>query len=172
MTWLGTEAEGRTALERTLGLHPAAEEALREFYSMFWTDDLVDPVLLELIRLRIAKLHGVESELRQRYDVARDAGLDEEKIAALPLWPTSPLYSDLDRAVLGLTEQFVVDAHGVTDDDVTPLREALGTPGLVALLNAIGLIDHINRIRTVFEIPPATDEVVVVPAPSPTIPLS
>jgi alkylhydroperoxidase family enzyme len=170
MTWL-PEGDGPTALERALALHPNAHEAIREFYGLFWTEGLVDPVLLELVRLRVAMLHGVRSELLVRYDAALRAGLTEEKIQALASWPTSPLYSDLERSVLRVAEQFVIDAHGLTDEDVAPVKEALSSPGLVALMNAIAFVDHLNRIRTVLEIPPASDDVLVVTAPGADAPL-
>jgi alkylhydroperoxidase family enzyme len=172
VNWLGREADEATELERVLGLLPEAHEAVREFYSIFWEDELVDPVLLELIRLRVAMLHGVQSELLIRYDVARERGLTEEKVAVLSSWPTSPLFTELERRVLGLTEQFVMDPHGVTDDDVLPIKEALTSAGLVALVNAMALIDHLNRVRVAFEIPPADgDRVLVVAGPGPTSPL-
>jgi alkylhydroperoxidase family enzyme len=172
VNWLGREAEQATELERVLGLLPDAHEAVREFYSIFWVDELVDPVLLELIRLRIAMLHGVEPELLVRYDVARERGLTEEKIAVLSSWPTSPLFTELERQVLGLTEQFVIDPHGVTDEEVAPVKEALTSAGLVALVNAMALIDHLNRLRVAFEVPPADgDRVLVVAAPGPIQPL-
>jgi alkylhydroperoxidase family enzyme len=172
VNWLGREAEQATELERVLGLLPDAHDAVRDFYSIFWVDELVDPVLLELIRLRIAMLHGVEPELLVRYDIARERGLTEEKISVLSSWPTSPLFSELERQVLGLTEQFVIDPHGVTDDDVAPVKEALTSAGLVALVNAMALIDHLNRVRIAFEVPPADgDRVLVVAAPGPISPL-
>jgi hypothetical protein len=72
VNWLGREAEQATELEQVLGLLPDAHEAVREFYSIFWVDELVDPLLLELVRLRIAMLHGVKPELLIRYDVAME----------------------------------------------------------------------------------------------------
>jgi alkylhydroperoxidase family enzyme len=171
VSWLeGGGGEG-TELERSLSLHPAGHEAVRDFYATFWVEGLVDPVLLELVRLRVAMLHGVESEQRLRYDAARNAGLTEAKIEQLASWPTSPLYSDLERQVLRLAEQFVIDPHGVTDEDVAPVRAALSSPGLVALVNAIALVDHLDRIRTVLEVAPASDDVLVVAAPGPGVPL-
>jgi alkylhydroperoxidase family enzyme len=171
VSWLVSDGQGDTELDRTLSVLPEAHEAVRDFYAVFWTDDLIDPVLLELMRLRIAMLHGVRSELLLRYDVAMERGLTEEKIAALASWPTSPLYTPLERQVLGVAEQFVIDPHGVTDDDVAPLREALSSAGVVALVNAMALIDHLDRLRIAFEIQPTDDRVTVVAAPSPVSPL-
>jgi alkylhydroperoxidase family enzyme len=171
VTWLGKEGEGATPLERALSILPAGRDAVRDFYSVFWVEGLVDPVLLELIRLRVAMLHGVQSELVLRYDAAIERGLTEQKVEALPSWPTSPLYSELERQVLRLAEQFVIDPHGVTDADVAPVRAALSSPGVVALMNAIALIDHLDRVRTALEICPSSDRALVVAAPGPGAPL-
>lgn len=170
--WLGVTTGESTELERALAYLPDAQEAVREFYAAFWVDHLVDPVLLELVRLRMAMLHRVQSELGLRYDVARDAGLTEEKVQALPDWPTSPMYSELERHVIGLAEQFVIDPHGVTDEDVACIREELTSPGVVALVNAFALIDHLNRLRIAFGTGgAATPKPRVVAAPSTSSPL-
>jgi alkylhydroperoxidase family enzyme len=168
VSWLGVDAGAGTPLERVLGVHPDALDAVKEFYSLFWTEGLLDPQLLELMRLRIAHLYGCAAELNIRYDAA--AGI-EDKIAELPQWPTSPVFTDVERACLRVAEQFVIDAHEITDDDVAPITTGLGSPGLVAVMNAIALFDYLDRIRTLFDIPSESDDVVVVPSPAPDRPL-
>jgi alkylhydroperoxidase family enzyme len=168
MSWIGTQADAGTELERVLGVHPDALVAVKEFYSLFWTEKLLDPHLLELMRLRVAHLYGCTSELRIRYDSA--TGI-EDKIAELPKWPTSPAFTELERACLRVAEQFVIDAHGIEDADVAPITDEIGSPGLVAVMNAIALLDYLARIRTIFGVPPESSDVLVVPSPAPDQPL-
>jgi alkylhydroperoxidase family enzyme len=168
VSWLGAEGDGATSLERLLGVHPDARAAVRDFYSSLWVEHLVDPALLELLRLRVAQIYQCPSELGIRYEAAGDI---EDKVAQLSMWPTSSLFSDLERACLRMAEQFVLDAHGITDADTAAISAELGSPGLVAVTNAVALFDYLDRIRTVFEIRPESTEVVTVPSPSPTGPL-
>jgi alkylhydroperoxidase family enzyme len=102
-------------------------------------------VLLELARLRIATLLGNRSEQRRRSARARDAGLTEEKLAALPTWPTSPDFSACERAGLSFAEQFVVDANGVTDEQVADLTAHLGVAGCYAFVEAVSVVETFQR---------------------------
>jgi alkylhydroperoxidase family enzyme len=146
-TWLPAEAGGATALERVFGLTPRAYEAYRDLDRALWDPALVDPALVELCRLRIAQLVGCDAELAVRHDEARASGLTEAKIDALRLWPTSPHYSDRDRAVLNFAEKFVIDASSVDDDDCAALRAHLSDPEIAALTTAIALFDAMARFQ-------------------------
>ncbi|MGH9048506.1 MAG: carboxymuconolactone decarboxylase family protein [Acidimicrobiia bacterium] len=146
-TWLPVEAAGDTALDRVFGLTPAAYADFRQVDAALWDPARVDPALTELCRLRIAQLIGCDAELGVRHDQARAAGLTEEKIAELRQWPTSPRYSDIDRAVLNFAEKFVIDASSVDDDDCRALRAHLGDPEIAALTTAVAVFDAMARFR-------------------------
>lgn len=103
-----------------------------------------DPVLLELARLRIATLLDNPAEFTRRTPAARDAGVTDAKIDALPAWPTSPLFSARERACLSLTEQFVMDANGVTDAQVADVTEHLGGD-CYAFVQAISVLETFQR---------------------------
>ena len=171
MTWLPDTAEGDTPLDRVFGLRPDLYDPFRAFYSVFWTDRLLDPVVLELCRLRVAQLLGCESEQRVRYRPARDAGLTEDQVASLPGWPQGPAFTDAQRAALALAEQFVLDPHGIDDEQRDAVIDHFGLPGLVALCEAVALFDGFCRFRIILGVAaPAT--VTVVPAPAPATPLA
>src|SRR5438132_4401755 len=105
MTWLPGLPEGDTDWDRLAALCPDPFDALSGLAAAAW--ESADPVLLELARLRIATLLRNTGELERRTVKARDAGLDESKVADLAAWPTSPLFTARERACLSLTEQFV-----------------------------------------------------------------
>jgi len=153
-----------TPFERVFALRKNLFEDFRSFYALFWEAHLVDPVILELCRLRIAQLHGCEAELRVRYQPALDAGLTEEKIAALADAGDSPLYSDAERACVALAELFAMDPHAITDADAARVTAVLGDAGTVALVEALALFDGFARFRLMLgvEMPDAR---VVAPAP-------
>jgi len=152
MSWLPDAADGATPLDRVFGLRPNLYEDFRRFYALFWEKRLLDPVLLELCRLRIASLHGCAPELAVRYRAARDAGLDERKIAALPQAASAPGFSEAERAAIAFAELFATDPHAISDEDAARVRDALGEPGLVALVEALALFDGFARFRTLLEV--------------------
>jgi alkylhydroperoxidase family enzyme len=157
-------AHGATAFEAVFGLRGNLFEDFRSFYALFWEERLVDPVLLELCRLRIAQLHGCASELRVRYQPAVDAGLSEEKIAALSDAADSPLYSEAERACVALAELFAMDPHAITDADAARVVAVLGDAGTVALVEALAMFDGFTRFRLMLGVG-APGARVVAPAP-------
>ena len=64
MTWLPGLPEGEESWERLAALCPEAATALSDVVTAAW--DETDPLLLELTRLRIAKLLGHTAELARR----------------------------------------------------------------------------------------------------------
>jgi alkylhydroperoxidase family enzyme len=152
MTWLATTAAGPTAFERVFGLRPELLAEFKRFYSLFWERELVDPVLLELCRLRAAQLLHCEPELGIRYRVALEAGFDEAKFERLEEGSGSDAFDPTEGAVLALTEGFVLDPHGLADDDVRRVVALLGEQATVALIEALAIYDGFARFRSVLGI--------------------
>jgi alkylhydroperoxidase family enzyme len=111
-----------------------------------------DPIIVELCRLRMAQLLGCEFDLSIRYRRARDAGLSDAKVAALPQYATAPEFSDRERACITFAEQYVIAASGITDPDVEELKRHIGAEGFVYLLKAVCVIDQLQRSCIVFDI--------------------
>ena len=154
-----------TPFESVFALRKNLFEDFRSFYALFWEAHLVDPVILELCRLRVAQLHGCEAELRVRYQPALDAGLTEEKIAALADAGDSPLYSDAERACVALAELFAMDPHAITDADAARVVAQLGDAGTVALDEALALFDGFIRFRLILGVDAPAQQDLRVPAP-------
>ena len=169
MSWLPGLAAGDSLFARVFGLRPALFEAWVDFASCFWTQALAPPVLLECSRLRLAALLGARSAQRARMSEAREAGLDEAKIAALANWRSSPHFDPAERAALDFTEQFVADAAGISDGQAARLRAELGDAGLVAFVQALAVFDGFGRFAEIFGIVPAdaADAAGAAAAPSP-----
>jgi alkylhydroperoxidase family enzyme len=111
------------------------------------------PQTLELCRLRIAAMLGDERGLARRTPAA--AGVDEAKIAALPDWRNSDLFTAPERARLGFTEQFVVSVSSMSDSDVDPLRADADDLDIYLFVNAIYVLDLTTRVdlmtRAIFD---------------------
>ena len=105
-----------------------------------------DPVLLELCRLRMATLMGATVAQGERSPAAVDAGLTEDLVARLPAWPSDDAFTDAQRAALAFTELFVIDHHGIDDEQVAAVHDALGPDGVVTLTTALGVWDGQHRL--------------------------
>jgi len=76
-------------------------------------------------------------------------GLDAAVVDALPSWPTSPMFSDAQRAALGFAEQYTLDAHGVTDEQAADLHRFFSSTQLTTLTMAIAVFDALARMRAI-----------------------
>ncbi len=140
MTWLADVPDGETDWERLASLCPEAFEALAGLERA--ARETIDADLLELVRLRIATLLRNPAELSRLGPIT---SVPQEKIAALPAWPTSPLFTPRERACLALTEQFIIDANGVTDNMVADVTEHLGPEGCYAFVQAVSALEGFQR---------------------------
>lgn len=152
MTWIPTPADGPNEFSRVFAARPELFSAWRDFASLLWKPGRVDPVLLELCRLRIAGMLDARFPLAARTREARDAGLDETRIAALGGWWKSPLFSDVERACLRFAEQFALDPKEISDADAAAVVAALGDAGMVAFVEALAIFDGFARFCRFFEV--------------------
>jgi len=173
-TWLPEQSAGlgtdATGFDRAFGLRRDLYGPFREFYAVFWRDRLVDPVVLELCRLRVAQLLGCASELHVRYQptasagATEEAGFTEDMFDELAQWPTSEHFTDAHRAALAFAEQFVVDPQGIKGAVRDELRAHFALPEVVAITEALALFDGFIRFRLVLGVEGPTSLTVVDPA--------
>ena len=140
-----------TAFDELLDLRPDLAAPYRDFIGLFWDRRLIDLVVLELCRLRVAQLLGCASELADRSRPAVAGGLTEAQVERLPEWPTATEFSAAQRSALGYTEQFVFDPHGVDDAMRAELRRHFTTAECVALTEALAVFDGFTRVRLIFD---------------------
>jgi alkylhydroperoxidase family enzyme len=151
-------AAGPTELDQAWGVRPA-------FYSVFMADyrasvTRVEPVLLELCRLRLAQLLDGDFDRSLRYEPAIAAGLTEEKLRALADYGTSPQFSETERLCLSFAELFVIQSSNIGDEDVARVQQALGPEQFIYFVKALSVIDQLQRSVVAFDVRPGP----VVPA--------
>jgi alkylhydroperoxidase family enzyme len=129
--------------------HPDVRTSLEVAWRAAW--EVVDPVLLELCRLRIAILLDCPVEWAARTPAAVAAGLDENSVGELARWPTSPRFGRRERACLAFTEQFVIDVASLDDASAGAVRDELGEEGLVDFVNALLVVEQRQRLRLIWE---------------------
>ena len=169
MSRISNVVDGPTDLDRTWGKRSA-------YYELFMSDyndslDRADAVLVELCRIRIAQLVESAFDSSLRYQPAQDAGLDEEKIAALAEYPQSALFTERERAVLEYAEQFVIQSSSISDDDVARVQAHLTPEEFVFITKALGVMDQFARTNSAFRIEPSETVPPTLPAfvPAPAV---
>lgn len=114
----------------------------------------VDPVILELCRLRMAQVFECDSELAMRYAPAIEEGLTEEKIAQLSSYSTSPAFSEREQACIGFAELFAIQSSAITDEDCAALQQHITPHEFVGLAKALGQMDQMQRLCVAVDVRP------------------
>jgi len=164
----------RDSFDRVFGLRPDLQQPYDDFAGLFWHRPLLDPVVLELCRLRVAQLLGCDAETAVRYAPAVASGLRDEQVSRLAEWPSADCFTDAQRGVLAFAEQFVIDPHGVDDVMRATLAEHYQSKEIVALTMALAVFDGFTRFRNalcdgtsrpgVFDVPPAPAVALEIPS--------
>jgi AhpD family alkylhydroperoxidase len=107
----------------------------------------LDPTLLELIQLRASQLNGCAYCLDMHTKDALANGERTERLAVLPAWRESTLFSEQERAALALTEAVtrIGDQH-VPPEVEDRARAAFDEATYAAVVFAIVLINGWNRL--------------------------
>jgi alkylhydroperoxidase family enzyme len=149
-TWLTTAPDG--SLHGLLSIRPDLGERYDAMIERLWHSG-VDATLLELCRIRIAQLVGDAAGATLRTPQGLGPGSSEQRVGQLPDWRRQSSFSEAERAALTVAEQFVVDVHGVSDDQFAALVAHHGSAGAVALATAFGLFDGQSRFRLALSAP-------------------
>jgi hypothetical protein len=115
-------------------LLPAGAAELDELYAQLW-DRGVDDVTLEVCRARITTM------------------VTGTPVEATPVETAPAPETDAQRAAVGFAEQFVLDPHGCTDEQMRALQTYFTGPQLATLTTAIAVFDALARVRAVLSVP-------------------
>ncbi len=107
-----------------------------------WEHESIPHGVLELCRIRVAQLLGVDWALDYR-----TPGVDllEAKARSVGAWPTADALNDLERLCLDIAELFVIDVHALTDEQMAEVSERVGPAGVIQLTTALAVWDGIYR---------------------------
>jgi alkylhydroperoxidase family enzyme len=128
MTWLPRTAAETAKLDGVLGLCPELHQRYRDFRALLDQHWPSDHALLNACHARVAALLSAEAE------------------------PLDDAVSGVERACLMFTDKFVLDPHGVTDDDAAAVVAHLGEAGMIAFVQTLALFDGFARFHAILDI--------------------
>lgn len=148
---------------------PHAETSLYGFMklgnALLFKADL-DPLLRELVILRVGYLSDADYEIHQHLVVARHVGVPDDKIAGTKEGPDAPVFTALERAVLRFTDEVVRDVKA-SDAAYEAVATHLSHRELAELLLTIGFYMMVSRflenLEVEIEAPGAVDQTVNLP---------
>jgi 4-carboxymuconolactone decarboxylase len=131
-------------LYRALGNHAPLTAAWTEFANAIRHDSRTPRALRELMILRTAQIARSEYEWAHHLRMARKAGVDEAKIAALAGWRASKIFDAKERAALALTEG--VMGCNVSDDIHAEVKKQFSDAEFVELSLTAAFYAMVSRM--------------------------
>ncbi|WP_103380537.1 carboxymuconolactone decarboxylase family protein [Pseudonocardia dioxanivorans] len=114
----------------------------------------IDPLLVELLRIRSSQLNGCAFCLRMHTRDALKKGENPDRIAVLPAWEETGYFSETERAALRLTEAITRISDGHVADEDYDAAAAVLTPDqvsavawLATVMNAFNRVAVTSRYR-------------------------
>jgi alkylhydroperoxidase family enzyme len=118
---------------------PAVLRAFSLAWQTTFHEGVTDHAVKELCRLYVSKTIECEYCGTQRSEVARESGVDENKVDPLLDFERSDRYTDREKAALRYAQAIVWDASLADDELWTELHQHFTEPELVELGFFIGL---------------------------------
>ncbi|RKS04712.1 AhpD family alkylhydroperoxidase [Nocardiopsis sp. Huas11] len=116
----------------------------------------LDPILLELVKLRASVLNGCAFCVDLHTRRALQEGETQQRLFLVPTWiEAGEIFTDAERAVLALTDEMTrMGEHGVSDEVYGAVAEHFDEEKLAALLAAIAMINLYNRLAVASHLHP------------------
>ncbi|MEV1198619.1 carboxymuconolactone decarboxylase family protein [Microbispora rosea] len=107
----------------------------------------LDPLLVELLRIRASQINGCAFCLRMHTRAALKKGENPDRIAVLPAWAETDYFSETDRAALRLTEAITLVPDGHVSDADFDAAAAVLTAGQVSAIAWLATVmNAFNRV--------------------------
>lgn len=114
-------------------------------------NDGLDPLLKELVTMRVSQINGCAFCLHYHLADARKHGETEDRLHLLGAWRESTLYSERERAALAWTEALTLVSRTHAPDDVyATLRKQFTEEEQVQLTSLIAQTNAWNRFNIGF----------------------
>jgi len=102
-----------------------APDVRAALFAYEWKKAKLDPKLRELALVRAGFMVGSQFVFSQHCKMARDVGIDPKKVAEIPYWNISELFSQQERAILAYADGVILQQGRVHDKIVEALKSFL-----------------------------------------------
>jgi len=126
-------------------VEPAAYQAMYGL-EKYLSASKVDPILLELIKMRASQINGCAFCLNMHAADARKIGETEQRLYLLNAWRETTLFTPAEEAVLALTEEVTMINQHVSDATYNKAASLFNENELSHIIMAIVTINAWNRI--------------------------
>lgn len=129
--------------------HYAALEPLIALSKGIHTAGRLEPLLIELVLMRVSQINGCAYCLDMHSKDARAAGETEQRLHVLPAWRETKLYSERERIALAWAEELteLASPEPVSDALYEQARQHFEEAELVDLTMLVVAINGFNRIN-------------------------
>ena len=138
-------------LYRTLAHSPSTLTNTVKLGKVLLDQAELSPQLREMVILRIAILLGSQYEWNQHVPIALGAGVTQQQIDSIHIWPESEHFDKKERAVLRYADQVTLNIRA-TDRAFGTLHRYLSERSIVELTASIGYWGMIARLLEPLEV--------------------
>ncbi len=107
-------------------------------------------IVMELVNVRVSQLNGCAFCLDLHTRLALSEGETTQRLAVLPAWRDADLFSDLERAALGLAEVLTRLPEGAVREEAFAVYRNCLTPEQFSVLSwAVVTMNAFNRVSII-----------------------
>lgn len=140
-----TKQSGDVIRDSALGLVPETLSAYIPLSRAVWLNGPLSPALLEMARLRNARKVNCVFCKSVRYDIAKDAGLNEEKVQFIEDGYEDSALSTREKLLLSFVDQYLEDPAGMSDELRSALTAEFSAEEMTHLSLALLLFNTFSR---------------------------
>lgn len=129
----------------TMARWPELMEAFAHLNAVVMAERQVGGVLKQMVAAMVSSAAGCSYCQAHTSHVAEKRGAEEEKLAAMWEFETSPLFDDAERAALRVAHGAGCVPNAVTDDDMAELRRHFSDAEVVELVAVMAGFGFLNR---------------------------
>lgn len=131
----------------TLGRRPEIARAMKDLIGSLRVNSTIPPQLRNMVYQVASRSAGCVYCSTHTAALSPGMGTAAEKEAALWDWPTSPLFSDAERAALRVAQGAAQVPNAVTDEDFAELKKHYSDEQIVDIVAAISVFGFLNRFN-------------------------
>ena len=136
---------GSMMRDSALGLVPETLEHYMALNRKIWECGPLSPAEIEIARLRNARKVNCVYCKSVRYDIARAAGLSEERVAMINDDFRDSALTAREKLILAFTDQFLTDPRGISEQLKAELLAVFRSDELVHLSMAVAHFSGFSR---------------------------